>query len=276
MSLKLMYITNRPDIAQIAETAGVDRILVDMEYIGKADRQGELDTVQNHHTLEDIKKISNSIVLADLLVRVNPIHNKTDHYISSEEEIDRAIENGAKILMLPYFKTVAEAEMFIKIVAGRARVVLLLETPEAVQVVDDILKLDGLDEIFIGLNDLSLGYRKKFMFELLSDGTVEYLCQKFKKHNIPYGFGGIASLGKGLLPSECIIKEHYRLGSTCSILSRSFCNISHIKHMGVISSTFVNGIREIREFEKECDKHMRFFTDNEKLVDSIVKSICES
>lgn len=114
------------------------------------------------------------------------------------------------------------------------------------------------------------------MFELLSDGTVEYLCQKFKKHNIPYGFGGIASLGKGLLPSECIIKEHYRLGSTCSILSRSFCNISHIKHMGVISSTFVNGIREIREFEKECDKHMRFFTDNEKLVDSIVKSICES
>ena len=45
MSLKLMYITNRPDIAQIAETAGVDRILVDMEYIGKADRQGELDTV---------------------------------------------------------------------------------------------------------------------------------------------------------------------------------------------------------------------------------------
>ena len=31
-----MYITNRPEIAQIAESAGVDRIFVDLEYIGKA------------------------------------------------------------------------------------------------------------------------------------------------------------------------------------------------------------------------------------------------
>ena len=273
MSLKLMYITNRPDIAQIAETAGVDRILVDMEYIGKADRQGELDTVQNHHTLEDIKKISNSIVLADLLVRVNPIHNKTDHYISSEEEIDRAIENGAKILMLPYFKTVAEAEMFIKIFAGRARVVLLLETPEAVQVVDDILKLDGLDDIFIGRNDLSLGYRKKFMFELLSDGIVEDLCYRFKKAGIPYGFGGIAALGKGDLPSEKIITEHYRLGSTCAILSRSFCNVSKIQHLGIISDTFINGVKEIRRFEEKVSIHRDFFTDNKKEIKEIIQKI---
>ena len=35
MPLKLMYITNRPDVALIAEKNGVDRIFVDMEYIGK-------------------------------------------------------------------------------------------------------------------------------------------------------------------------------------------------------------------------------------------------
>lgn len=276
MPLKLMYITDQPEIAQIAESAGVDRIFVDLEYIGKSDRQGGLDTVQSHHTIDDVKKIKNSINSADLLVRVNPIHDATDEYCSSKDEIDQVIDNGADILMLPYFKNECDVEKFVRMVNGRAKTIPLVETPEAVDSIDKILKIDGIDEIFIGLNDLSLGYNKKFMFELLSDGTVEYLCQKFKKRNIPYGFGGIASLGKGLLPSECIIKEHYRLGSTCSILSRSFCNISHIKHMGVISSTFVNGIREIREFEKECDKHMRFFTDNEKLVDSIVKSICES
>lgn len=276
MPLKLMYITDQPEIAQIAESAGVDRIFVDLEYIGKSDRQGGLDTVQSHHTIDDVKIIKNSINSADLLVRVNPIHDATDEYCSSKDEIDQVIDNGADILMLPYFKNECDVEKFVRMVNGRAKTIPLVETPEAVDSIDKILKIDGIDEIFIGLNDLSLGYNKKFMFELLSDGTVEYLCQKFKKRNIPYGFGGIASLGKGLLPSECIIKEHYRLGSTCSILSRSFCNISHIKHMGVISSTFVNGIREIREFEKECDKHMRFFTDNKKLVDSIVKSICES
>lgn len=42
-----MYITNRPEIAQIAESAGVDRIFVDLEYIGKADRQSGLDTVKS-------------------------------------------------------------------------------------------------------------------------------------------------------------------------------------------------------------------------------------
>lgn len=35
MPLKLMYITNSEDVAHIAEEAGVDRIFVDMEYIGK-------------------------------------------------------------------------------------------------------------------------------------------------------------------------------------------------------------------------------------------------
>ena len=35
MPLKLMYITNDPSVAKIAESAGVDRIFVDMEYIMK-------------------------------------------------------------------------------------------------------------------------------------------------------------------------------------------------------------------------------------------------
>ena len=57
--LKLMYITNNPEIARIAEDAGVDRIFVDLEHIGKTDRQGGMDTVQSHHTIEDVKEIRN-------------------------------------------------------------------------------------------------------------------------------------------------------------------------------------------------------------------------
>ena len=274
MALKLMYITNQPDIAQIAESAGVDRIFVDMEYIGKAERQGGMDTVQSHHTIEDIIRVKEAITTAQLLVRVNPIHAASASYSSSKDEIDAAIEAGADILMLPFFKTVDEVETFIELVGDRAKTLPLVETPEAVKAIDKILALDGLDEIFIGLNDLSLGYGKKFMFELLSDGTVENLCFQFKRKGIPYGFGGIASLGKGMLPSEYVIREHYRLGSTCAILSRSFCNVNQIKHMGVISSTFVNGIREIRELEAECEKHSRYFSDNEKTVAEKIKLIC--
>ncbi len=275
MALKLMYITNRPEIAQIAESAGVDRIFVDMEYIGKSQRQGGMDTVQSHHTVEDVATVKNAITTAELIVRVNPIHGETQEFCSSEEEINDVIANGADIIMLPYFKTAAEVREFVRLVDGRARTLPLVETVEAVNDVDEILDIDGIDEIFIGLNDLSLGYGKKFMFELLSDGTVEYLCNKFKKKGIPYGFGGIASLGKGLIPSECIIKEHYRLGSTCSILSRSFCNIDKIKHFGIISSTFVNGIREIRALENECERYMDYFIDNKRKVAELVKEISE-
>lgn len=266
MPLKLMYITNRPEIAQIAQSAGVDRIFVDMEYIGKSVRQGGMDTVQSHHTIEDIAAVKQAVTSSELLVRVNPIHNTTEDYCSSKEEIDAAISAGADILMLPYFKTVEEVEIFLALVDGRAKTMPLLETTEAVRLVDKILELKGLDEIFIGLNDLSLGYGKKFMFELLSDGTVEDLCYRFRKKGIPFGFGGIAALGKGMLPSEYIIREHYRLESSCAILSRSFCDTTKIGDLDIIRSTFNDGVAQIRALEEECRVHSEYFTHNKLVV----------
>lgn len=273
MALKLMYITNRPEVAQIAEAAGVDRVFVDLEYIGKADRQGGMDTVQSHHTLEDVKQISNTLTTAELLVRVNPIHDATEEYVSSEEEISAAIQNGADIIMLPFFKTVDEVKRFLAAVDGRAKTMLLMETPEAVEIVDDLLLLEGIDSVHIGLNDLSLGYGKKFMFELLTDGTVEKLCAKFCDKCVPYGFGGIASLGKGVIPAEMIIKEHYRLGSTCAILSRSFCDVDKIGCMDTIRLTFVHGIHAIREFEAWCENNHGDFVKNKREIAEAINRI---
>ncbi len=275
MLLKLMYITNQPQIAQIAESSGVDRIFVDMEYIGKAERQGGLDSVQNHHTIDDVRNIKRAVQTAKVLVRVNPIHEATDKYTSSKEEIDAAINAGADIIMLPFIISAKEVEDFLRYVDGRAKTMPLIETPQAVEVIDDILSLHGVDEIYIGLNDLSIGYHRKFMFELLADGTVEKLCLKCKLKGIPYGFGGIASLGKGMLPSEYIIREHYRLGSTCAILSRSFCNVDKVKHIGIISSTFIDGVKAIRELENDCERRISYFRENEKIVAQRVQMICE-
>ena len=272
--IKLMYITNNPQVASVAENNGVDRIFIDMEFIGKSDRQGGKDTVQNHHTVSDIENVKKVLKTSHIMCRVNPIHEKTDDYYSSKEEINLAIDAGADILMLPYFKSVEEVETFIDMVNGRAKTMPLVETPQSVAVIDDILKLKGLDEIFIGLNDLSLGFGMKFMFELLSDGIVENLCNKFKEKNIPYGFGGIAGLGQGMLPSEHVIKEHYRLGSTCAILSRSFCNWEKIKDLNKIEEIFRNGIKEIRDLETECQKHLDYFSSNQKEVHKKVSQIC--
>lgn len=262
MSLKLMYITNKPAVAEIAEQAGVDWLFLDMEFIGKDARQGGLDTVQNHHTVQDVADIKAAVKKAKVLVRVNPIHEALPSYPSSKDEIDASIKAGADIVMLPFFKTVEEVRAFIGYVGGRAKTCLLLETAEAAMLIDEILKVPGIDMIHIGLNDLHLSLGMKFMFQLLTDGIVESLANKIKAKGIPFGFGGIARLDTGAVPGKYVLKEHYRLGSSMVIVSRSFCNTDQITDLNEVQQIFVTGIAEIRRLEAEASAAATYFTDN--------------
>jgi 2-keto-3-deoxy-L-rhamnonate aldolase RhmA len=275
MALKLMYITNKPVVAEIAEEAGVDWIFLDMEFIGKDARQGGLDTVQNHHTVKDVKNIKASVKKAKVLVRVNPIHDALPNYPSSKDEIDEVINAGADILMLPFFKSVKEVKRFVEYVGGRAKTCLLLETAEAAVLIDEILKLPGIDMIHIGLNDLHLELGMKFMFELLADGTVERLGSKIKAKGIPFGFGGIARLDSGSLPGADVLKEHVRLGSSMVIVSRSFCNTDVITDLDEVRKIFIEGIGEIRRLEAEADEAANYFKRNQNEVKEAVKNIVE-
>lgn len=243
MSLKLMFITNNLQVALIAQNCGVDRIWIDLETFGKEERQHNMDTVKSFHSVSDIAKIAPRLTTSEMLVRVNPWHD------GSIEEINSVIEAGAELVMLPMWKTPDEVRAFIEAVNKRAKTVLLLETKEAVECLDSVLELTGVDEVHIGLNDLHLSYHLSFMFELLADGIVENICRKLRKRNIPYGFGGIAKLGEGLLPAERIIMEHYRLGSTRAILSRSFCNTAAVSAIEDVETIFRDNMQRLREYE---------------------------
>ena len=273
MALKLMYITNKPAVAEIAEQAGVDWLFLDMEFIGKDARQGGLDTVQNHHTVQDVADIKAAVKKAKVLVRVNPIHEALPNYPSSKDEIDASIKAGADIVMLPFFKTVEEVRAFIGYVGGRAKTCLLLETAEAAMLIDEILKVPGIDMIHIGLNDLHLSLGMKFMFQLLTDGIVESLANKIKAKGIPFGFGGIARLDTGAVPGKYVLKEHYRLGSSMVIVSRSFCNTDQITDLNEVKQIFVTGIAEIRRLEAEASAAATYFTDNAAALREAVDKI---
>ena len=188
--LKLMYITNVPEIALIADMAGVDRIFIDLERYGKEKRQKNWDSVKSNHSISDIPKVKAAVKNAQIFVRTDPVFDGFD------DELESVLACRPDVVMLPYFKTVREVETFIKAVDGRAKTSILLETREAAELIDDIISVGGIDEIHIGLNDLSHSYGKKFLFEELADGTVDRLVERFKAHGIEsYGFGGIASLG---------------------------------------------------------------------------------
>lgn len=265
--LNLMYITKHPEIARIAEEAGVDWIFVDMEFIGKDCRQGGLDTVQNHHTVEDVANIRAAVTKAKVLVRINPIHDTMDDYPSSEEEIEAVIQAGADIVMLPYFKTTEEVHRFIGYVGGRAKTCLLVETPEAADLLDQIVEIDGIDMIHIGLNDMHLALKMKFMFQLLTDGSVDKWTRIIAQKGIMYGFGGLALLNGGAVPGRMILKEHYRLGSQMVIVSRAFCNTDNMTDLDKVRSIFNNGIADIRKMENEMNKLSKEdFKNNHKAV----------
>lgn len=277
--LKLMYITNDPEVAKIAQDEGVDRIFVDMEYIGKAERQGGMDTVQSHHTVEDVKRIREVVTTSELMVRVNPWHEATDEYCSSVDEINAVIDAGADVVMLPYFKTVKEVKNFLDTVNKRARTMLLVETCPAVEQLETILDL-GPDEVHIGINDLGLCKKCNFMFENFSDGSVEEIMKICHKAGVPCGVGGVASLGRGTLSSEYIIAEHYRLGSEFVILSRSFCNTNLLKDYDEIRLIFHKGLAILRAYERECQRLLDqrkfyFFENNKKAMDIQIRLIAE-
>lgn len=268
MPLKLMYITNNPSVMLIAEKYGVERVFIDMETLGKEERQPHMDTVKSSHTIEDIKKARKILTKTEILVRINSLND------GSEKEINDAINAGADIVMLPYFKNAKEVKKFIDYVNGRAKTCLLFETDDSFYNVDEILSIDGIDEAYIGINDMHLCFKKEFMFELLSDGTVEYLCRKFQNKRIPYGFGGIARLKYGEVPAELIIAEHYRLGSSMAIISRKFCQVTEDSTMDEIEIIFREGISEIREFESTlADKDDDFFIENKKVVSDAINRV---
>lgn len=264
--LKLMYITPDPVVAEIAMTSGVDRIFIDMEILGKSDRQAGMNTVQSMHTIDDIRAIKQVMQSGrELLVRSNPIHS------GLQSEIDDIIAAGADIVMLPYFQTADQVQQFVNMVGGRAKCSLLVESREAFENIDSILEVAGVDEYHIGLNDLHLDYGMKFMFEPLINGMLDSIVAKLRLTGKSYGFGGIARVGEGTLPAENIIIEHYRLGSSCAIVSRGFCNTSIITDYSQIRDIFTQGIAKIRDLEASIDGSQ--FEENHKKVESIINTI---
>lgn len=268
MALEYFYITNSPQVAVACERAGVDRIFIDMEYIGKDERQSGLDTVKNHHTIEDVKNVKASISKSKLLVRVNPI------YSDSKQEIDSVVEAGADYIMLPMWKSAQEVKTFINLVDGRAKTMLLLETDEARLCLDDVLLLGGIDEVYIGLNDLHLSQHKKFMYELLVDETVDKIVAKLKKVNMKFGIGGVGKVNcDNLVPAENIICEYYRLGSSMVILARAFCNWKNYS-VDEFEKIMTEGIEENRKYEQFLiQQGTDFFTQKHKETEKIISKI---
>src|SRR3990167_1824630 len=112
--LQLMYITNNVELAQLAVDAGVNRIFIDLEILGKVERQGHLNTLISHHTLKDVETIRKALPTTNLLVRINPYHENT------QQEIKDVLQFNPQFIMLPMYKTLQEVEKVAEFIDGKA------------------------------------------------------------------------------------------------------------------------------------------------------------
>jgi hypothetical protein len=214
--IKLIYITNDYKICDFLENIGINRIFLDLEFEGKVSRQGHLNTFISDHKISDIQIIKNKINKTDLLVRVNPLSN------NSLNEINKVIKLGATHIMMPMIKGHEDVKELVNIVSNRCKIIPLLETIKSIENIDRILSVDGLSEIYFGLNDLHIELNKKFIFQPLTEGYLDKSIMSCKKNNISFGIGGLAPMNDGIISGEIVLGEYLYQGSSSVILSRSF------------------------------------------------------
>jgi hypothetical protein len=214
-------IGNTVELANAAVNAGIERLIIDIERIGKPERQFKKDLFLSNHTVEDIATIKKSNHTIKIVFRINKIGSTTT------EEVKIAIRDKVDYIMLPYFKTISEVDTLVALVQSKIKLILLIETKEAILLINQLTKRADISEIHFGLNDLAISYGYNNIFEPLKMGQLDEWCNIIARNNKPYGFGGIASLSNTQLPVPpyLILAAQKKLGCSRAWLGRSFRNI---------------------------------------------------
>ena len=210
--------TDDPRLAARADAAGVDRVGVDLETIGKAERQAGRGTWISGHRLEDLGPLRATLTRAKLFARVNPLHD------DSAAELDAVLDAGVEVVMLPMFAGAEEVARFCELVAGRARVVLLLETVAGLRALPWILDIPGVDELHVGINDMALDMGLQNRFAVMARHEIDAAAQLAHAAGVVFGIAGVGRVDDDSLPipSDLVYAQYARLGARSALLARSF------------------------------------------------------
>ena len=267
-----IYITKNTRIGAALSSLEIRWIMIDLEYIGKKDRQTNRDTVISSHTVDDIRAMRSAMKASKLLVRINPIG------AHSGREIDAAVSAGADAIMLPFFQNVSQVHKFLDLLNNRCKAHLLLETLESIENLEKILEIGNIDYIHVGLNDIHIERKSSFMFEFLTDGSIDPVIKIIKKKKIPFGVGGVGKIGHLKPSAENILSEHIRINSSGVILSRSFMNLENYPNIDEFIKTFKSEFFKLQDHIKSVkNQDGEFFEKNRKeiikKVNEVVKNI---
>lgn len=209
-----LFSTNAPFARHCCE-AGAAGVIIDWENRGKRERQSGFDTQVNRDTLADLIEARQSGDHA-IVCRINGFGPSTNH------EVEAAIRGGATEILLPMVREPHEVTEVLRMIGGRIRLGMLMETRDAAQRAAEFGDLP-LSRIYVGLNDLSIDLGNRTLFRALIDGTVDRIRQDLLRSSVPFGIGGM-TLPECGSPIPCLLLagEIARLGSAFTFLRRSF------------------------------------------------------
>jgi len=248
LKVKYFFITDDPQVASFVDYHGVEFVFVDLESLGKQERQGGFDTVISQHDRNSIPPVKKALSESKLMVRINPLHSGTPN------EVDYCISAGAELIMLPMFRSATELIQVARFVGGRVPMLPLVETAGAVRDLAKIVKIEGIEQIHIGLNDLRLDMGLSFLFESVANGLIDRIADTCHDASMPFGVGGVARAAGGLIPGKMVLGEYLRVGAIATILSRDFHHRAKDLDDLQAKVDFPSELRQLREAEDELVK----------------------
>ncbi len=213
--INLFAFANTPAASRAVVGAGATGVVVDWERRGKRARQAGADTQINADTPEDLAAVR-AAQGGVLLCRVNRWSPWTP------AEIDLAVDLGADEILLPMVRRPEEVDAALDVVGGRCGLGILVETTEAVRVVDE-LAARPLSRIYMGLNDLRIDRGGGPLFLALVDGTADRVAAAASGAGIPFGVAGLTRPDAGRpVPCRLVLGALARVGASFTFLRRSF------------------------------------------------------
>src|SRR5690606_17869892 len=109
-----------------------------------------------------------------------------------------------------------------------------------------------IDGVRVGLNQLHLAMKLRFLFESAASGRLQAGAGRIKRHGMRSGRRGVARVRRAHRPAAAVLVEHVRLGSEIVILSRSFrANVPTDEQQGDVLAA---EIAKLREWEEKLRK----------------------
>ncbi len=190
--------------------AGMHDFFIDLEVV-----QAPIGSITNSpNQLEDCERIRGYSENIKIFLRPDG-----EELRRSKDYLQEIIAAKANYIFYPNAEDVDEIKSLSYIIENSgAKFIAMIETTHGFNALSDILAIDTVSGVYMGLHDFSKSLGCRYVFEPILQGYLDQLAAGAKHADKPFGFTSVSpSLTGEMILS--LAKEHARLGSGMTLAS---------------------------------------------------------